>query len=627
MEKSTDIYTRLLPPENFDGPTKSRKCTDLFWCLILLICWVCMGFIGFLAMRTGDINVVTQPVDYKGRFCGVGSMESSPNLYFLRADGTGVCVPNCPSTTNTSALFACVDDSDIPFYLEGSTDVDALVNGMFGFCMFQLETINARHYCVVSDPTWKSYFPTSAGILATSGTALNNIWVCRDYIIGFGLSAALVFYLYVVWLNCGKTVKILVWSGVVMVFVALVLIGTQFLVTGHAHAVAYSQADPNSSIRAHDDAKISYAAGSVAIIFATMWLCWTITLRAKIQLASDLIQESARAVSSMPSLLILPVFQVITWCGFFALWALFVLYITTSGHFEEVRLGNDPLPRSEFIFDSSDGPELGFLTFVLIWTSLFITGFTDLVISHSTSLWYFARQKKRMGCCLATQSLFTILFHHFGTAAIGSLLITAVYPFRAALTWIDKQMRKCCAHCNQAIYCCFCCCLFMAQHFFRFWTKYAYAFTALFSQDFLTAGKTSFFLLERNIFRVSAITVVCEYIMLMLVLLVTFTSTVISYYVIKSKLGTELDDLVVPTVTTFALALLVSVLCVEVLGMTTRTLLICFFADCEMFKPDDRYAQHSLHNYMESAKAEKGAEEEKLNRSSPKKTKYGAAGR
>jgi len=46
-----------------------------------------------------------------------------------------------------------------------------------------------------------------------------------------------------------------------------------------------------------------------------------------------------------------------------------------------------------------------------------------------------------------------------------------------------------------------------------------------------------------------------------------------------------------------------------------------------MFKPDDRYAQHSLHNYMESAKAEKGAEEEKLNRSSRKKTKYGAAGR
>jgi len=603
MQKSMDVKSKISPPDDFDGPTKNRRCTDLLWSIILIACWFGTGVIGHYALEYGDLDRISHPVDYNGRPCGVGSMINKPDLYFLRADGTGVCVESCPNQTNINVTYACVDEAD----MKNATDSSDLINNFVGFCMWQMSTYNDNDFCVVNDEKYAKGFPSSAGILTSDGSSTNDIWRSRNYIIGFGLSAAVIFYIYVVFLHCGKTVGAMVWAAIWMVFIALFLIGASWLATARIESGSLSAGYDWSDLSR--TATISFVAGIIAILLAFLWLSWTLALRSSIRLASGLIKEAATTIIAMPSLLLLPVFQVIVWCCFFAVWAIIVLYVSTTGDYEQKTIDGDPLPRMVFTPEPSAGCELAFLGFILLWTSLFLTGFTDLIISYGTAHWYFNRDKSQRTCNVVQRSFCTIFCYHFGTAAVGSLLVTIVYPFRAILTWIDRQMGKCCGGrgCNQAIYCCFCCCLFLVQHFFRYWTKYAYAFTALFSQSFAMAGKASFFLLERNLNKVSVVAIITEYIMMMLILFVTFTATVASYYCIKLNLDDELEDLVVPTAVTFALALLISVLCVEVLGMTTRTIVICFLADLEMFSPEDRYVEASLLKYMDTAIAAPGS--------------------
>ena len=84
-------------------------------------------------------------------------------LYYIRFDGTGVCVESCPNATNWSALWACTDDdSDFttqegydcggdPTVCLAKADLSATGKGGGSFegngkgtCMFQVESIECK---------------------------------------------------------------------------------------------------------------------------------------------------------------------------------------------------------------------------------------------------------------------------------------------------------------------------------------------------------------------------------------------------------------------------------------------------------------------------------------------------
>jgi len=582
----TDPHLRLLPPELFDGPIRKRKCTDVLGFVLLVGCWICAGIIAHQAKKNGDINIILHPFDYDARPCGVGIMKNHPYLYPLRYDGTGVCVRACPTKTNVSHIFACVGTDFMPSYLLNTTnDVPALVDGMLGYCMFQISTFEMDNYCFVDDPDYEEEFPPTAGLIAEALAPLTDLWYTRVYTLIFGFSSILIFYLHVVFLHWRKTATVTIWAAITLVFFSLVHFG-----------VIWVFRSPSSTTP--ENVLIENTAGIVSICVAFIWLGWALYIRSSINLAKELIREAACALTDMPSLLVLPIFQGAVWAGFFVAWFVSVLWISANGYFVLYEPPNDVIARQVYHQNEHNKSEIGFLVFVLIWTSLFILAFSDLVVSHATAQWYFTRDKTQQSCCVVPGSFLTILFYHFGTAVIGSICVTLVYPFRDFLVWMDKKMKVCCGSASQVLYCCLCFVLFMTHHFFRFWTKHAYVLTALFSQEFFKSSKTSFFLIERNLSRASLLFAVCEYLVIILVLSISFTSTVIFYYVVKLNLGTRLDEMVLPTAVMFGLSFLVSTMCVEILGMAARSIFVCFFADSEMFRPGDRYVDPSLARFM-----------------------------
>ena len=76
---------KLVAPADFDGPTSTRHCTDVFCLLILIAAWVVMTGIGIYAIGEGDYRLVLYPLDYDGNICGTGASVGI-DLFGLHTD-------------------------------------------------------------------------------------------------------------------------------------------------------------------------------------------------------------------------------------------------------------------------------------------------------------------------------------------------------------------------------------------------------------------------------------------------------------------------------------------------------------------------------------------------------------
>lgn len=97
----------------------------------------------------------------------------APQLYYIRFDGTGVCVEECPTVTNFDHLWGCTDEfsgftadegydcSDDPLECAAKADVDptGAEDGGFGggdgagVCMYQVESVDCEFVaCCLPSP-------------------------------------------------------------------------------------------------------------------------------------------------------------------------------------------------------------------------------------------------------------------------------------------------------------------------------------------------------------------------------------------------------------------------------------------------------------------------------------------
>ena len=119
MKKGVISANKLVPPADFDGPTRSRRCTDVLFFLLLVLTWAIMTALGF-----GTIGLINVPylhkgnpqrllhgIDYVGNICGVDESVKylvkkwQPNLLGGNLDSNlnsvskefSICVSSCPA--------------------------------------------------------------------------------------------------------------------------------------------------------------------------------------------------------------------------------------------------------------------------------------------------------------------------------------------------------------------------------------------------------------------------------------------------------------------------------------------------------------------------------------------------
>ena len=615
---------------------KKRGCTDCLCLLFLLLSWAATTVVGLIALGVivdprlpgGNPALLTHALDYNGRICGYGDgVTGKPFGYYL-LDKTAICVSSCPTASNYTS-FVCKDDYQAA----------ASANAMVGFglvltrdCMYAVKTKPILNRCIPdvvaqaaataaksaaaskgADLSSAGAYPGSPGDAngASSGwfnTFLADVYSMRALIFSFGLGfSTVVAFGYTYFLRLPGLLFMLIWTLLLSILGCLVAGGlllfflAQGWKTDHVHTAL--------------DAQIAEYASFVIFGLSGLYLCLLLVIRSRIMLAIGVVKEAAKALATMPILILMPILQVIGMAIFLVPWIIYVLYLASSGSVVNMvgsytRAGIVyNYNYRQFVYAENTKYAFLYMLFSWFWTSEFIIAIGQLTIALSVVSWYFTRpeHKWKIGSWTVLWAMGTVVLYHLGTAAFGSLVIAIVKTIQAVLAYLQKQAKRANNRVLQYLLCVLQCCMWCFEKFMKFLNKKAYIQTAIYGHSFCKAARCAFFLILRNILRVAAVTIVAEFVMLLGKLFVPCLTTLIFYVVLAyTPYGDEVTDVVSPSVFVFVMAYLVSAMFSEIFAMTIDTVLCCYIADEEMFPLEKRFADGGLKSALQRA-AQKNA--------------------
>jgi hypothetical protein len=118
----------------------------------------------------------------------------------------------------------------------------------------------------------------------------------------------------------------------------------------------------------------------------------------------------------MPIIILVPILQVVGFGIFLIPWITYLLYLASSGeitervHYYTVEGVTDYYIYNTFNYTSGVKYSVIFLFFVLYWTSEFIIGMGQLIISTAVSSWYFSRDKTKIDNITVLEVCRTIIY-------------------------------------------------------------------------------------------------------------------------------------------------------------------------------------------------------------------------
>ncbi|CAM9190959.1 unnamed protein product, partial [Ectocarpus sp. 12 AP-2014] len=578
----------------------NRKCTDILFLLMLFAAWAAMTMLGFIVtglipndgLEPGNPKRLLNGIDYEGRICGVGTtVQARENIYFLPS-GNGVCVEECPASTNYTQ-FICYDEVYPGIFDNETGEVDieeAWTRVSAGDCLYHMATTNILSYCVfdsvidladeaatlaVEAEMANALNGTNANYTVVSSDVSESTWfedvfadmlTARGLIGGFGLGvSALVGTAYLLFLRIPGVLFLLIWGLLFGVWAILAGAGVMLLQTSETWG---AEEEP----RIHSDGEVNAAKYLSYIMFAGMCVVWALLMlwfRKRIKMAIAITKEASRAVNDMKLLILFPVVQSAALLIFLLPWVTFVLYLASSGEITtepwETGAGTT-ITVKEFKYTDNIRYTALYFLFAYFWTSEFIVAMGQIVVAMAVASWYFCRDKSTIGSGTVLSSVKTSLFYHSGTAAFGSLIIAIIKTIRAIVAYIQKKTKDTHNKILQAVLCCVQCCLWCLEKCMKFLNKNAYIQTAIFGYSFCTAAKKAFFLIARNIMRVMAVGVVSEVVLILGKVMIPLVSTVLFYVCAEATISDELHGMVAISVLVFIVAFFVANMFTEVRG-------------------------------------------------------------
>ncbi|KAH8098857.1 choline transmembrane transporter [Aureococcus anophagefferens] len=328
---------------------------------------------------------------------------------------------------------------------------------------------------------------------------------------GFGVACGLGF-VYLALLQIPGLLFVVVWAMLLAVFVVLAGCAAA---TAHT-AKAWQDEDP----RLHDADEVKAAKAVAALLFAGagLYFCALCFLRKRVALAIGVLKEAARALGTMPALVLLPILQAAGLLCFLAVWVAYALYLASSGSIETVYAEYNGLQISykEFSYSREQHYAALYLLFVWFWTSEFVAALGQLVVAVAVVRWYFSRNK--LDAAVVTPPGFfwlvvTVFKRHAGTAAFGALLVALCKTAQAIVQYLKRNAPSEGSRVVKAVLDCVTACLVAVEKCVRFLNKNAYIQTALHGVGFCRAGFRAFALIATHGGRVAAVGLVAAFVL------------------------------------------------------------------------------------------------------------------
>merc|ERR1711916_93156 len=559
----------------YGGPKYLPHHTDCFFLLLFIAFLVGVVIIFISALGKGDLDRLVRGVDMYGNKCGIKNtgkfnnvldLTDKPSLVFpnpLRPS-ISYCETSCPCTKDDapcpdvdfdnpdySRLLCPYQRDGSPVYANGPTlPIHIVTFSPEGKCYWWFNTRTILNRCI---PTGSEFFVAtgSNATVETDGTKLDNLRDTSTKILGdvnetkywLFLLAGAALVLGFIWLVLlTYFAGCMVWSTIIIIFLA---------------AVA-----------------VTAAIATLVILLLILFFC------SRIKVAVRIIKEAARAVGSMPGIILFPFVTIalLVGMGVFFLFGWLVLGTVA----EEVgdSDGNYKGTKSD---RTLQGMQIYWI-FGFFWVYAFILAMSEMSFAQTFTRWYYAPKKggksaKGVGSCTIWGSWFRVLWYHLGTVAFGSLILAIVLMIRATIYFISKNLEKYKGNSFvDKLLKCFQCCMSYVQRFIEFINRNAYIVTSITGYlGFCGAAKKAYNLLTQNALLLIAVSGVAEFLIFLGKLFIVVVVVIIAVLLFRED--EDLNYWTIPVIIAALLAYAIATAFLSLFNMAVDSIFVCFCFD------------------------------------------------
>jgi len=593
-------------PESAFFPTgqDARRCRDVPWLVVLLLCWLGLGCIASIAVAEGDPRRLTAGMDYSDQLCGTmglngADLRDRPFVYFSclpygRRHPT-ICVSECPHISghyvkwyNGTVISCPLNDRTIPSTTYPSVSLQ-----------HNCVPSAASLYALVSTRIDETTFPS---VIAGINKATQLIAVAA--LVAAILASSFVYFVRLLADSEKETLPLIT---VLFATASLaVLTASLWLHASEQAAFVWSDYDPivraSAQVATNTDMIIGLAVLVSAFALGVAVALWCGLLE-RLMLTGGIIREACEAFVALPALVILlPPLVLVGIVGLFSYWQVVSSYIASAG---------SAVPLNGMMrYDSRVGLFFAFQTTGILWTAECLLNLAHCATAGVVVRWYFGssltveRPSLRKGALMLLTALMRTLRYSTGSLALGALLIVPGRCFRFCLEHCLHQAQTDGGgkpELRSVASCCLRCCLDAGTRYLQYMSHNAYVLVSVHDVTFCEGARQAFELTLSNIGQVSVLTA-GERLLLTLIKLgcACLCTAFVAVALPLAKIGAA-DNASGALLVVFLLTFSIADAWVGIVDSAVEAIFLCYLVDRAENDGDMRpyYASATLRRYME----------------------------
>lgn len=235
---------------------------------------------------------------------------------------------------------------------------------------------------------------------------------------------------------------------------------------------------------------------------------------------------------------------------------------------------------------------LWIMIFGYFWIMSFILSCNEFVIVVSTASWYFSNKEIPdddgiPGDSEVWMGFWWIPRYHFGSLALGSLLIAIVWIIRAVFEYVAKKVQDAAGNnaFTKGLLCCVRCCLDCFDRFMRYLTRNAYIYMAISSESFCSSALNAFILILKNSAKFAFVEGFSDAFMFIAKICIATFATCSSLVIMKYSLKSNpVSSPIVPGLVMLFISFIVAGIFVSIFDAASNTILQCYLIDKDVAK-------------------------------------------
>jgi solute carrier family 44 (choline transporter-like protein), member 2/4/5 len=578
-----------IDPNLVKEPFNNRKCTDVLMGIFFFAFLCLMAFMTGYGYVNGQPDMLLAPVDKNGDICGyTEGFQNYPYLYIYDITGaldypydlTGMttCVTECPTTMDQTL------DCENQAMCDRSSYTRYTTSEFLGYCVpnkDSLPTSLQESFTSAADS-----FMNSAG-----GAPIYDLYKARWVLFASVFIGIFYAFIYIKFMDyCALQCA---WVSVITV--GLALIGGGFLCW-------FVRDDMLTNHSVADDSDLPTYLFWSAIVFWIVSALYVLCLWCNInslRVAIRVIETAADFFADTKRVALVPVLFFIVAVTTTFVWLYGYICVTSLGEITSTPM-LATFQSKNVEYGTAVSNMLWIMVFGFFWIMAFILSMNEFVIIVSAASWYFSDKTIPDDDGIAGDSEvwkgFAWIFqYHFGSLALGSLLIAIVWIIRAIFEYVAEKVQDAAGEngFTKCLLCCVRCCLDCFDRFMRYITRNAYIYMAISSESFCSSALNAFILVLKNSAKFAFVEGFADVFMFLAKICISVFTTATGIICMKFFLtATPVSSPIIPALCMLAISFIVAGIFVSIFDTGANTILQCYLIDMDVCKQNNLEPKH-----------------------------------